>query len=77
MDVIYFAAGILIGSGLAYLWYLVGRKTWYQDHNIVPPPNPIGLPRVVPEKKKEEVPAGWVTEDSDPSMGDYRRGGEL
>ncbi len=76
MDALYFGVGFLLGNGCAYVWYLVGRNTKYQDQNITPPPAPIQLPKVK-DKVVEPRPNMWVDELSDPSMAAYRPKEEL
>ena len=75
MDALYFFLGYLLACLSGYGWFIVGRKTKYQDLNVPPPPNPIELPKIIPEKTKQ--PIGWVDDYNDPSMANYRPEGEL
>jgi hypothetical protein len=78
MEVIYFSAGFILASIANYAWYLIGRKTSYQDINVAPPPAPLSLPKVVIKKDLEpSIPPGWVDDTSEPSMATYRKGKEL
>ena len=76
MDTVYFLGGLIVGGGLSYVWYLVGRNTAYQDKNVVPPPPPITLPKLSGKKKEPKKPAGWVDDFTDPPLGSYRPGGD-
>lgn len=71
-----FTSGYLLACLSAYIWYLVGRKTSYQDKNIVPPPNPIELHKIT-VVKEPEVPTGWVDDFTDPGMSTFKKGSEL
>jgi hypothetical protein len=78
MEVLYFCGGFLLGNLFGYGWYLIGRKTKYQDQNIAPPPNPIKIiPDIKVVKKLEEAPPGYVDELTDPAMTNYRPNQEL
>jgi len=79
MDVIYFFAGMATSSAMAYVWYLIGRNTSYQDKNIIPPPAPIAIPKIETSKEpdSETKPVGWVDETTDPGMIEFHKGREL
>ena len=76
MDVLYFSLGFLLASISGYTWYLVGRKTKYQDQNVIPPPNPIALP-VKEVSKDVPKPYGYVDELTDPPMTMYDGNSQL
>lgn len=77
MDTVYFCCGLVFGTAISYIWYLIGRNTSYQDKNVVPPPSPINIPKIPTAKKEPEKPMGWVDDLSDPPLSNWRPGSEL
>ena len=77
MEVLYFTLGFLLASVSGYGWYLIGRKTKYQDQNVTPPPNPIKIIPEISVVKKQQQPPGYVDELTDPAMTNYRPESEL
>lgn len=71
-----YAAGVLTGSCLFYVAFIVGRHTSYQDKNIPTPPSPLpDAPKTILSainKQEPKKPIGWVTDEEDPSMANYR-----
>ena len=77
---IFMGIGLLFGAALFYTGFWVGRKTGYEDKNVVPPPSPLSIktPLGLVKKQEPQTPPGWVTDDSpDPPMVNFRPGGEL
>ena len=80
MEILFLSIGLIIGPTLFYLGFWTGRKTGYEDKNVIPPPNPlkVNLPFGIDVPKKENNPKGWVTDDEpDPPMTNYSPRSEL
>jgi hypothetical protein len=77
IETLYFLGGIIVGSGLSYLWFRIGRVVEYQDRNIIPPPHPISVPSLIITPKKETNPPGWIDDHSEPSMAEFHKQREL
>ena len=73
METLFFFGGLIVGTGLSYLWFIIGRNTGYQDKNIVPPPAPIQINK---PKPPVQIQRGMIDDLTDPSLANVFGGGE-